>query len=256
MRLTLHCVSVALALILLSINPAIALERDVAETRDKIADFLDRIGSISAANPPPAPNAANGHFRNSVVNDPVIKQCGKAISVKLSADGSKLWEVYKVFYQGTRGAFKANSNYYANWKNPELRRPILEQLQEGKKEIGTLVGTISASIAVPNPVTISAVTLAAKDTIESLKDQKLSTEGEHANGHISGGIDSAAVATILKIDHDTYGKATRVTQVLRAICDPMRRLQTRGHEPWLNAKWQIEYQALCKSGAIALRAIK
>ncbi len=255
--MNLRFLPIALALSLFCFTPAFALEKDVAAVRDRMATFLDRQASISRSYPPFAPNAASGYLRDKIVTDKEIKNLGKAVPVPLKPAGKELWTIYKVLYNETMKSFKDNTSFYADWKNPELKDEYLKQLTNAKLEIAVLAAAIIAVVLEPNDQTVKVLKLASQKALDAVSKKAFAIKGSHGNGHISTGIVNTGVLTVKKIDAQPHSwGARKVEAVMRETCLNLTRLDTKQHRPWLTAAWQIKYEYICRSGAVALRKIK
>ncbi|PZM80379.1 MAG: hypothetical protein DKT66_14040 [Candidatus Melainabacteria bacterium] len=252
-------VSITLCLFLLLVaSPAEALDEQSSKVRDKVAAYLARIAKLSAHDPPYAPNAASGFFRERMKDDNRLDTLLTDIP-DLNPENRLLWHDCRAFEKGIRKAFVQNSNFAANWsRNPELSSAVMRRITDAKQKIKAFCTALGIAIAAPEVSVTQIATAAAtgKQALDAVRAKPMALNGKHANGHISVGVKAQSTQSYQSFKNHNYGSAQPVGKVMKSLCTQLKDLPTSGHNPWLTADWQVRFASACDAASKALKSIE
>jgi len=235
------------------------MDAQVLYVKQRLQNYLERIAALSQAATPPGTNAANGWFREYMVNDGVIVQCGQAPTLPLSGEAQQLYGIYSFFYGNVERAFRDNGNHSASAIHGQVLWPgIAGMLGEVAAVIGSIVQLMTGGDQAKEQAKENLAN-SIKALVEKVNGSGYVWGGAHANGWISVYARDAGNWTIAQLDSVGFpaGKASdagKVADVLRQICLQIAALPTEHHSPWLRPEWQIKFQAICEAGAMTLRS--
>jgi hypothetical protein len=237
------------------------MDPQVMYVKQRLQNYFQRIIELSAAAEPPGKNAANGWLREYMVNDGVIIQCGAAPTVPVSDDALKLFQAYSYFYVLLERAFRDNGNHYSSIAlAPHV---LFDNMGAFLGDLITVIASIVSLIEgdqnqqdAAEASVVQAVTKLAKDVANS----GVVWSGAHANGWISVYAQAAANWTIQNQLNVNFPKGTAtdagaVADVLRSVCERIAALDTKGHDPWLRADWQVSFETIMRAAVVTLASL-
>jgi hypothetical protein len=240
---------------LFDLNTQLNQGGEIKALRSLMQTFSAKIVQFSKAAPPPGINAANGWFRNSMVSDPDLQSMTSGHGQFVTPDGAKLYAVFTDFGRGLRAGFAPENHPASVWTDGHL---FVQALQQFGGELSAVIGDIVNLCSDDQNKKDKAKADLAKDLnalIGSVKGSKVLYSGAHANGWISGNIKGVGAQIGLRLDAlipQLHGaEAKELATIFRAECSRINRITLHNYHPWLDAQWQVEFQAVIETAAAA-----
>ncbi|MBS0174996.1 MAG: hypothetical protein JSR64_13245 [Nitrospira sp.] len=236
------------------------MDKDILYVKQRFQNFFAAIVAISDHARPPGTNAANGWMREWVLSDPGIQRLGDDPTLPLSGDAAALFEAYRFNYSYTLRAFRDNTNV---WSSGFQSLSVFWDNIGGA--IGSVIRTVSALIQLifgdekTREQAKENLARSVEALMNDVKTRGTVWNGRHMNGFVAAYMRDAANWTS---QHHLDGKfmdqntdAGKLAEILRQTFRQVAALQTEGHNPWLNAEWQVRFQTILTASVIALASL-
>ncbi len=231
---------------------------EASALRDQLKSYCANGAAISDRNKPPGVNAANGHFANEMLSDTDMALGIKPRTYYTDQEVVKLYDVTYLFFNSMKGAFSAGTHSASVATSPG---DFIQYLVQLVPQIRVAVQDL-LTIASFNPAAIAGIVQKIGDDIQALVDAVSKTgakfDGDHANGYIGSGVQGAAAQTLAALAPVeaalTRNETKSYAAVLRAVCTRLKAIELHEYRPWLNAEWQVQFEAVMKAGAEAAAA--
>lgn len=223
--------------------------------RARVQQFCDAAAAVSHRSPPPGRNAANGWFREGMLNDPDVRAAGRPQDFRLSGDNARLYILQHNFYNRIVAAFQQNPNHYASWdKTIQIvidAAPIVSDIVSVVVDLFKILGANDDQASKKAQADLASD---IKKLVEDVQKNDVVLKGSHANGWISVWVHNGARATIAEIDGIRWADdgAHNVALALRRTCEELLKLPTDNHKPWLRAEWQVRFEGIMRAAGKAL----
>lgn len=229
---------------LCGLQHASAQQNDSEKVRARLVSFLERATALSAAAPPPGLNAANGYFINGVHGTDVqLANLATAPIGTTTPEGEILEGYYFGFTHHVRVAFEAGT-HSASFPNAQV---IWDTFWHSRDQI---VNTLQGGGG------LSAVKVKAEvDRIAQSLEGKVVTSGAHGNGYTSVNLRDNCNVYQKKLHNTGISSDAGIKALtgMRVACQGWAALPTEGHAPWLQAVWQVGFQAVATETAALLK---
>ena len=222
---------------------------------ERLAQFNEVVVSLSRSAPPPGPQAGNGWFREYMVSDRRVAECGNPPTLELSDTPDRLFAVYTFYYANAIRAFRDNRNAGAS-----IGQRIGIVFEAMWDEIQGRLGRIFDQLLELDVLAaMNELKEAVRATINRVNSGTVAT-GEHLNGWIWLYMNDAASWSLNRMQEEfpqapAEASAADVHRVFNAYLNAIKSIPRRDG-PWLPAAWQIEFEAICSAVVIALRSIR
>lgn len=216
-----------------------------------LAAFCERVVSLSTQWSPPAVNAANGIFRNSMMTDPELDGLAHPNVSASDSDGAALYSIVSAFEQGLKSAFQPENYGATAFTNANL---FLKALDKFGSDVGNIIKDI-VDVYRGN-VDIQKIAADINKLIDDIKKKGPVLSGAHANGWIESNVKGVAksVSTLVAGSKLNTNEAQDFAKFIVKVCDNLVGIPDFANNPWLYAEWQLRFQTIMQSTAATLRA--
>ena len=227
-------------------------------------NYLSRINQLLINHSPPGVNAANGNFRNAMVDDSDLTYLGYAGSNSCyfssgSIHSDNTASLFRYFNENLRQCFSPDNYKSTGLTNLRLATQVVEQT------IPQMVALAKSVVAVVgnyyNPAAWAAVVASINEISDELGRKGFVSSGRHANGWIALKVHEFSISMLGLIDiyQDKLrtGRETENIAILRSISESLSKLSydNSGHKPWLTGTWQIGFQSVILAGHSAFEEL-